>query len=495
MNHIGIFETEAHNKYIYDGTTNTIIYGEDEIISVINEHERLDRSAIYEKANKNLKDNMDKWDLFKLKTGRVNHISSDSIMKSIEEYLKPQLILGVTENCNLRCKYCIFSGNYEDFRTHANNTMPLDIALKSVDKFMNYINKWIEFSPEKLPIISFYGGEPLLNYDLIKEIVKYVQSKKFNTMYSITTNGTLLNDEIIKFLVDNNFIISVSIDGDKEINDKNRVFPNNVGSFDIVFNNIKKIQSEIKKQDKEMLLPVATLTCYEDDTDMVKLNNFFCEELDTLGKMAGRASKVKDIGSPTKGNTHNDSMNQIFNKYIKHILNTDNDKNKDDQFFLERVFGTPMTAMYSRNIVTDGLLYSDIIGSACIPGSKIFVSTKGDFYPCEKMSYSFPIGNCEIGLDEDRICELVHKWSSAFQDNCLECPYKAICGLCYASCSESDGFNFEKICMGRRKSIEKQLSILYSILEANPRALGNLTINRDILTNNFIKYSSIFTNC
>lgn len=495
MNHIGIFETESHNKYIYDGTTNTIIYGEDEVISVINEQEKLDRASIYEKANKNLKDNMDKWDLFKLKIGRVNNISSDSIMKSIAEYSKPQLILGVTENCNLRCKYCIFSGNYEDFRTHANNTMKLDTAIKSVDKFIDYVNKWTESSPEKQPIISFYGGEPLLNYNLIKEVVKYVNSKQFNTMYSMTTNGTLLNDEIIKFLVDNNFLISVSLDGDKEINDKNRVFPNNLGSFDIVFNNIKKIQNEIKNQNKEMLLPIATLTCYEDNTDMVKLNNFFCKELDTLGKMAGRASKIKDMDNPDKVNTPNESMNQIFNKYINHILNTDNNKNKNDQFFLERIFGTPMSAMYNRNIVTDGLLYSDIIGNACMPGSKIFVSTNGNFHPCEKISSNFPIGNCEVGLDEDKISKLLHKWSSAFQDNCSECPYKAICGLCYASCSEGDDFNFEKICKGRRKSIEKQLSILYSILELNPRALGNLTINRDILTNNFIKYASIFSDC
>ena len=194
---------------------------------------------------------MKKWDLFKLHEVELNQ---DMILDELRTYPYPQMILGLTENCNLRCKYCIFSGNYEEMRTHTFKRMEKETALKSVQN-MDYINEWKEYAPDKQPVISFYGGEPLLRFDLIQEVVAYVKQTGFKTMFSMTTNGTLLTDHIIEFLVTHNVMISVSLDGSKEMHDKNRVFANERGTFDVVYGNIRKLLAEIKRQGRSRSCP------------------------------------------------------------------------------------------------------------------------------------------------------------------------------------------------------------------------------------------------
>ena len=83
-------------------------------------------------------------------------------------------------------------------------------------------------------IIGFYGGEPLLEFELIKKCVKYarkeLKGKQIN--FALTTNATLLNDEIINYFIEHSFIVTVSIDGPKEMHDDERRFAkNNKGSL------------------------------------------------------------------------------------------------------------------------------------------------------------------------------------------------------------------------------------------------------------------------
>lgn len=151
-----------------------------------------------------------------------------------------QLVLQVTQNCNLRCDYCVYSGKYIT-RGHTNKRMNYETAKKAID-FLK------EHSVEKeRVIIGFYGGEPLLEFELIKKCVKYarkeLKGKQIN--FALTTNATLLNDEIINYFIEHSFIVTVSIDGPKEMHDDERRFAkNNKGSFDIVMNNIRKIREK-----------------------------------------------------------------------------------------------------------------------------------------------------------------------------------------------------------------------------------------------------------
>ena len=108
--------------------------------------------------------------------------------------------------------------------------MDIDTSRAAVDLFMQNHIKVRQRNPSAGPIIGFYGGEPLLGFDVLKETwstswEKYGDSFK-NALFTLTTNGVLLNDEVADFLTSHDFSIIVSLDGNKENHDRNRVEPN-----------------------------------------------------------------------------------------------------------------------------------------------------------------------------------------------------------------------------------------------------------------------------
>ncbi len=138
-----------------------------------------------------------------------------------------QIILEVTERCNLRCRYCIYEPSFRQARNHGDKDMSWDIAFRAIDYLSNCSS-----SKEKVAV-SFYGGEPLLRFPFIKECVKYAKARIPNNklLFSMTTNGTLINSEIANFLSENGFAVHVSLDGPEVIHNENRIYPNGKGSF------------------------------------------------------------------------------------------------------------------------------------------------------------------------------------------------------------------------------------------------------------------------
>jgi uncharacterized protein len=128
----------------------------------------------------------------------------------------------ISQVCNLRCSYCYGDGG----RYHNKGYMPYDVAAKAIDIIVNNAS-----ALGKTPSIGFFGGEPLLNYKLMKQIVAYVKEKQYNVLYSITTNGTLIDEEIERFIVDNRIFTNISIDGDEQVQNKNRYSVDKTGSY------------------------------------------------------------------------------------------------------------------------------------------------------------------------------------------------------------------------------------------------------------------------
>lgn len=146
------------------------------------------------------------------------------------------IALFVTQKCNLRCTYC-----YGDGGAYGSDgsTMSSDTARKSIDWLIG------QSGAESTLGIVFFGGEPFINFHLMKEVVAYARQKgdeagkKLN--FSVTTNATLLDAERIQFLKDNNMTAIVSLDGGKELNDKQRPQANGAGSFEAALPEVKKL--------------------------------------------------------------------------------------------------------------------------------------------------------------------------------------------------------------------------------------------------------------
>ncbi len=128
------------------------------------------------------------------------------------------MYLNISTFCNLACKYCFIENN--PISKNCSQRMNYKTAKIAVDKFICEINK----SKVEEPQIIIYGGEPLTNYQLLKEIIEYIRKVKKDLSITMITNGTMLRDDEIKFLKQNHVGIGISLDGPKYINDKNRVF-------------------------------------------------------------------------------------------------------------------------------------------------------------------------------------------------------------------------------------------------------------------------------
>ncbi len=145
----------------------------------------------------------------------------------------------LTTDCNLRCRYC-----YE-----GHNKNHIALSQKMAHQVVRFI--WESFSSENEELcIDFHGGEPLLNFNILRIFVENLKEcfpdKRKN--YSITTNATLLNDERINYLADNIKNISVSIDGSKEKHDKYRIFADGKGSYDIAIANSLKLLCRLQER-------------------------------------------------------------------------------------------------------------------------------------------------------------------------------------------------------------------------------------------------------
>jgi len=143
-----------------------------------------------------------------------------------------------TDYCNLRCKYCFIEGNY---KTEKRNFLDIETG-----------KKWIDYFYENLktqnPLIIFYGGEPLLNQQVVVELIKYIRQKDkekwTKTRIGINTNGTIFSKKLARFFKENNVTLTISLDGPKELNDKIRFLENNKGVYDVVAKNILNYHKE-----------------------------------------------------------------------------------------------------------------------------------------------------------------------------------------------------------------------------------------------------------
>lgn len=151
-------------------------------------------------------------------------------------------IIDITNKCNMACKYCYAGSALEDFSSikKINETFKLKIPL--FFKFTDQIMSYNEFGHTNF---LFHGGEPLLiNLENWKSVLNYFKEKNYPIKVDIQTNGTLINEDFIKFFKESDVKIGVSLDGPESMNDQNRIFKYGKGSFLIIFRNLQKMKKE-----------------------------------------------------------------------------------------------------------------------------------------------------------------------------------------------------------------------------------------------------------
>lgn len=377
---------------------------------------------------------------------------------TITEKLKHlrQLVIETGQNCNLDCKYCVYSsGEYFYTRDSSSRCIDFDTARKAID----YAFGLISDRDKKEFTIGFYGGEPLLYVDLIQQIVDYAKSifKNWRLIFTITTNGTILPDSIIKLLMDNNFKTLVSLDGPKESHDQKRVFPDGTGSHNVVMENLKRLRAANEQYYIDM---VTFSIVYSKDLSLEKLYHFF----NTSGLVKYNTSNLGFV---------NEYDTQYYDKYKYDKKRLREEGKRIFRAILKRNSTEDLSNIDTSFIMVHSILndtlkarkFSLLTGTCCYD-DRLMVAADGKYHICEKMNDKFPIGNTEDGFDYERMVDLVKEYSDLINECCRDCEIRFLCVRCFANLAGNGKFEMnKKFCEDNVFSTKKMLEEVIQLNE------------------------------
>ena len=388
-------------------------------------------------------------------------ISDEEINRSLAN--SKSLILQLTQNCNLRCKYCSYNGHYMSRRTHQDKEMPYGTAKKAVDFFLNHVSTSIYRTARDSIFISFYGGEPLIKYDTLQRIVRYTleknQNSPLNIEFLLTTNGLLLTPEIVDQLVKFDFTIDISFDGSEEEHDRFRISIGGGGTHNRIMKNIIYIKNTYPEFYEKRVKFMVTL---HPEHDVKKIEQFFLEHPELFNDLNVRVNYVNITADLEKS-----EQVRLRQKTIKrdHLIETHLDKNK---WFYEVLTLDPIDEKLSLGVkrLEDSTVKS--FTGTCTPGGiKILVDVDGYLHMCEKISLDYPIGDVQSGFDNNKIRALITRWrQQILARKCWDCDVWSYCNFCYPKNSASGRIEIrEKDCLAFKKMVTDRLKRYFSFKE------------------------------
>ena len=356
------------------------------------------------------------------------------------------LCLHIAHDCNLRCAYCFASqGDFSRDRL----LMPLEVGKKALDFLVKNSGSRVNLE------VDFFGGEPMMNFEVVKELVKYGReielknNKKFR--FTITTNGLLLNDENMNFINENMDNVVLSLDGRKEINDYMRPTLNGEGSYDII---VPKFLDFVKLRSNKSYYIRGTFTSKNLDfsKDVLALNK---AGFNTISVEPVVASSEKDYALLEQ---HLDKILSEYEELSKEYIRLKQEGKGFDFFH------------FMIDLNQGPCFIKKIVG--CGAGVEyLAVTPEGHLYPCHQFvgDEDFIIGDVFEGVKNYK---LINKFKDAniySKNECKECWAKFYCsGGCHAN-----AYNFNKDinkpynieCEMQKKRVECAISVQANMIK------------------------------
>lgn len=339
-----------------------------------------------------------------------------------------QMILQVTQSCNLRCEYCIYSGAYHT-RSHSQKQMTTEIAHRAIDFLISHS------ADSEEVFLSFYGGEPLLRVDLIQDCIEYFRKagRGKKVSYNLTTNGTLLTDEIADLLVANEISVMFSLDGPEPIHDYHRKYAKDgKGSFETLKKNVIRLR---ERYPDYFAKHVNFNTVLDQRRDFSCVDDFVSGEDWLQGVIFSSSVIANDYGEDYIEPSAEFIQEREY-EYFKILLAALGKGDKEHLSKLE--LGRWKSFVQSLRTDHFGRGKGELPrkahhGGPCVPGAlRTFVTADGYFYPCERVSETSEltgIGSVFTGYDQKKIEDIINIGrESAAQ--CRECWAFRYCGIC-----------------------------------------------------------------
>jgi len=345
--------------------------------------------------------------------------SLDSARKNKNPKILPSLAVAkLTEKCNLNCSYC-----YIEAGCKKTGMMDEKTAFRIADEYLEMHKK----DTERLNYL-FHGGEPLLNFELMKKVTEYVKPYRKKLSLSIQTNGTLITDEIAKFFKENNIEVGISIDGPQFVHDASRYYQGKKGSFEHVMRGIRILQKHDVSFGTISVLTGLNAKYMNETIDFFLENKIYALSFSPIQKN-GRGKD--DSNYYVDGDTLFEAYKIILDRIIAH--NRAHDKN---EWLVERVLSNLMQSIYFNRKPFM------CMNSPCGAARNILgIDVHGNFYACDNFTgdKDFLIGSLDKGNIKEQLLEspIRKKACSRCKENikrCKDCTWRGLCpGLCYSA--------------------------------------------------------------
>ena len=377
--------------------------------------------------------------------------TEDEYRPAIDQFMQrptvvKALCLHIAHDCNLACKYCFAEeGEYHGRRA----LMSLEVGMKALDFLI--ANSGSRRNLE----VDFFGGEPTLNWEVVKQLVRYgrSQEKKFNKQFrfTLTTNGVLLNDEIMEFCNKEMGNVVLSIDGRKEVNDRMRPFRKGAGSYDLIVPKFQKF-AESRHQDKYYVR--GTFTHYNLD---------FAADVLHMADLGFKQISIEPVVAPPEMDyaIREEDVPYIKEQYdilAKEMIKREKE-GRGFNFFHFMIDLTGGPCVYKRL-------------SGCGSGTEYLAVTPwGDLYPCHQFvgMEDFCLGNVDEGITRPDTVQEFKKVNVYSKKECASCFSRFYCsGGCAAnSYNFTGGINdvYSIGCELQKKRIECSLMIKAALAE------------------------------
>lgn len=432
-------------KIILDVHSGSVHVVDDLVWDIINEFENSDKENIISKLSNKYKKN----DIIEALNEIDILIDNDMLFSKDKyinefEYNKDNIVkamcLHIAHDCNLKCEYCFASqGDFNGDKL----MMSEEVGKKALDFLVQ--NSGNRRNLE----VDFFGGEPLMNFDVVKSLVYYGKEleKKHNKnfRFTITTNGLLLNDDNMSFINKHMSNVVLSLDGRKEVNDEMRKTITGEGSFDIILPKFIKL---VKLREDKNYYVRGTFTSKNLD---------FSKDVIDMFKSGFSSISVEPVVSKPEHEyslkeEHLETILSEYEKLSKEYIDINKDESKFNFFH------------FTIDLNQGPCMIKRVVG--CGAGVEyLAVTPEGDLYPCHQFvgDEEFKMGTVHDGIENNKLREKFKNANVYSKDDCKDCWAKFYCsGGCHAN-----AYNFNNDinkpytigCEMEKKRIECAISI------------------------------------
>jgi len=385
-----------------------------------------------------------------------------------------QVTLEVTDNCNLNCEYCGYGKFYRSYDKRDNKNLPVETAQHLLSFLFNYWNSPGNTSFQRNIFISFYGGEPLLNMPFIKEITRFIEesdTSRSRFSFSMTTNALLL-EKYMDFLVEHDFHLLISLDGN-ENNNAYRITKNSEPAYPLILKNIEALRNRFPDYFQKKVNFNAVL---HNKNSVSDIHRYFKENFD-------KSPSIAELNTTNIDEIQKDEFWKTYSNLQESLYQAEDYSLIEKEMFLKLPTLQTLGIFLHRFSGWVHNTYKDLHASTavkperhptgtCVPFSrKIFLTVNGKILPCERINQKFGLGTIDengVHLDLEEIAQRYNRYFEKMIRLCSNCYNIEACSQCIFNLDIDEN---HPTCNGfmTEKDFAAFFSSCVSYLETHPR--------------------------